>query len=103
MSRFVVAPDEPLYREAIGRELWFWSHRRVMSDRERVSYPTSHPLVAAYLNTLVSGAPERDWLDHVVDTFQPGGRMASLGSGIGFYERRFLAAAPVEAIDLYEL
>lgn len=102
-ARFVISPDEPLYREAIARELYFWSHKRVMTDKERVTYPASHPLVVAYLNTLFSGSPETDWLDYVIARFHPQGRAASLGSGIGFYERRLLAQCDIEEIDLFEL
>src|SRR5215213_90212 len=101
--RFVISPDEPLYREAIARELYFWSHKRVMTDKERVSYPASHPLILAYLNTLFTGSPERDWLDYVVSEFRPRGRAASLGSGIGFYERRLLGEGDIEEIDLFEI
>jgi len=101
--QFVISPDEALYREAIARELYFWSHKRVMTDKERVSYPASHPLVVAYLNTLFSGNAENDWLDHVIAKFQPKGRAASLGSGIGFYERRLLSECAIDEIDLYEL
>ena len=101
--RFVISPDEPLYRNAIARELYFWSHKRVMTDKERVSYPALHPLVVAYLNTLFSGSPDCDWLDLVIAKFHPNGRAASLGSGIGFYERRLLAECDIKEIDLFEL
>jgi SAM-dependent methyltransferase len=101
--QYVISPNEPLYREAIARELDFWSHVRVMTDKERVSYPSSHPLVVTYLNTLFSGNAEHDWLDYVIAKFHPKGRAASLGSGIGFYERRLLAECAIDEIDLYEL
>ncbi|MGH3671226.1 MAG: hypothetical protein ACRDSH_11405 [Pseudonocardiaceae bacterium] len=33
----------------------------------------------------------------------PCGRFASLGSGIGFYERQIIEAAKVDSFDLFEL
>ncbi len=101
--RWAIPPYHPIYEQAIARELNFWSYRRVMTDRERITYPVSHPLVTSYLNTLISGSPDVDWIDHILGKFKPKGRAASLGGGIGFYERRLLLGSQLSELDLYEL
>lgn len=100
---FIISPENPIYQEAISRELYFWSHKRVMDDKERVSYPTSHPLVSSYLNSLITGSSNQDWIDLLTSRFSPSGCAASLGSGIGFFESRLLQKNAIEQIDLYEL
>lgn len=103
MCESIIRRGDLIYERALKRELEFWSHRRIMSDHERVNHPSNHFIIQRYLNEVTSGDPYEDWLDYVVRTLRPRGRAASLGSGIGFYERRLLEESDIESMDLYEL
>lgn len=98
---FAVAPEHPVYRRAIARELRFWSQRQGATRGLR--HPSFHPGVLPYLNYVISGNAGRDWVDHVIERFRPSGRAASLGSGAAYYERRLIAESKIERLDLFEL
>ena len=99
----IVESENPVYQAALRRELEFWSYRRVMSNDERVSHPSFHPLIVSYLNRIMSGDDDYNWLDWLLDSARLSGCVASLGSGIGYYEERILKESKIDQIDLYEL
>jgi 2-polyprenyl-3-methyl-5-hydroxy-6-metoxy-1,4-benzoquinol methylase len=105
MSSTQVAP-----REAFSdRVNAVWSQNPEQRDQVEGWYWMRHPMVAARVNTLISGAPDCDAYGRLQRLYRergwalPIGRAVSLGCGFGNLERALKAIGLVDRIDAYDL
>ena len=80
MCNAVINKDNDIYQQALSRGSHFWSYVRVMTDKERVSYPSNHPKIKRYLNQLISENADQDWVGYINMKVCPAGTMCSLGN-----------------------
>ena len=98
---YKIQPEHLLYNKALGIEEKFWETELTFEKRSR--RPAYHPIVASYINRMITGNSAKEWHRLLKERFGHFEKACSLGAGIGFEEEKLLNLDLFDQLDLYEL
>lgn len=93
-----IAQDNPYYQKAILHESLQW--KEGFHDSQNFEL---YPQLRSYHNEQISGDPQKDWVDFVIQKFGPFKRGCCLGCGAGRIEEQFVCSNAFESCDFFDI